>query len=298
MKRLLLAVSALAIFPQLSFAAIPVRYQNAPPALAIQKAIDTQLQAAFGTEPLREIKVRPVLSSGPAYLIVRLHSAKYHKFESVKIELNGKAQFTNVVRRYHLQAQDRLDANTQVQCPDEAIEFISFAPNDDDFEQDIARQVDSAAKTKGLKTVLLLGEDATRKAYLNYMSCPNLKGNFYDGDSNPEEMITVDDSITADDYKTILLEKFRFKVTNIWLACQAFNDPMLTAVTVGAQSQKYAAGINDLQVGPSDKAAACAMEAAFEGKPMTASFQECYKKFDNEDDHWGFDGLGSDFFGK
>jgi len=61
-----------------------------------------------------------------------------------------------------------------------------------------------------------------------------------------------------------------------------------------AQAQKYAAGKNDLEIGPSDRTAACAMKAALDGKPMTASFWGSYNAEDRPTDEWGFDGLGSD----
>ena len=48
-----------------------------------------------------------------------------------------------------------------------------------------------------------------------------------------------------------------------------------------ARFKKYAAGKNNLQVGPSDRAAACAMKAALDCQPTTASFQSCYAQFDN-----------------
>jgi hypothetical protein len=73
---------------------------------------------------------------------------------------------------------------------------------------------------------------------------------------------------------------------------------MITSVA----SQKYAAGKNNLEIGPSDRAGACAMKAALAGKPMTAAFWACYnaedKPIDNWVDNWGFDGLGSDQFGQ
>jgi hypothetical protein len=129
------------------------------------------------------------------------------------------------------------------------------------------------------------------------MSCPNLVGNFYDGDANTGVLATSDGEISAAQFVSNLKGAFRSKVTNIWLACEAYNNPMLAAVRDSDQSQKYAAGINDLQVGPSDNAAACAMKAAIAGKPMTAAFQACYKSVDNSADHWGFGGAGSDLFG-
>ncbi len=174
----------------------------------------------------------------------------------------------------------------------------TFAPNDDTLEQNITKGVAAHATAAGLKTKSLLITDATRTNYLNYMTCPNLEGNFYDGDANPNVIVTHDGTISASDISTVLASKFRLRVTNIWLACEAFNDPMKSAVITSAQTQVYAAGINDLLVGPSDNAAACAMKAAIDGQAMHEAFDACYKKDDKPSDHWGWGGNGSDFLGQ
>jgi hypothetical protein len=256
-----------------------------------EQILAAQIGKRFRDENLRKVRVE----IHPKFALARLFARGLHRFETVRVDFNSAYEITKIQRHYVARAERTV---TNVSCPDDATEFISFAPNNDDFEQGIARDVANEAQAKGLKTVLLLGEAATRQAYMNYMSCPNLKGNFYDGDSNPEEMITADESITAQDYATTLKGAFRFRVTNIWLACEAFNNPMLDSAMNQAASQKYAAGINDLQVGPSDNAAACAMKAAINGQPMTAAFQACYQQLDNSEDHWGFDGQGSDLFGQ
>jgi hypothetical protein len=268
---------------------VPVRFVNAQVMSTQfnQQAVVADLQKHFGKEDLREITVR----QEPGFLIARLHSARFHKFESVRMDQSVRG--FNYTRNYRPLAK-----TFKPKCPDTKIEFISFAPNDNDFEQGIAREVADAAKSKSLNTILLLGQDATREAYINYMSCPNLKGNFYDGDSNPYEMVTADDSVTAEDYQNLLKGAFRFKVTNIWLACEAFNDPMKSSLLEDAQAQKYAAGINDLLVGPSDKTAACTMEAGINGQALTAAFNDCKQNLDDPQDQWGFDGHGSDMFGQ
>jgi hypothetical protein len=128
------------------------------------------------------------------------------------------------------------------------------------------------------------------------MACPKVIGNFYDGDADPTVITTVDGTLSHTEFETTLLNKFGLKMTNIWLACQAFKNPMKGAVIDKAQSRKYAAGLNNLEVGPSDRAAACAMKDALDGKPLTSSFQACYEQYDTPDDHWGFDGHGTDNF--
>lgn len=63
-----------------------------------------------------------------------------------------------------------------------------------------------------------------------------------------------------------------------------------------SHSQKYAAGISDLHVGPSDATAKCAIIAAINGQSMTKAFNDCRAQFDIAIDEWGFDGSGSDVF--
>jgi hypothetical protein len=181
-------------------------------------------------------------------------------------------------------------------CPDPTVQFIALSTSGDGMRADVTKEVASAAQSHNLKTVLLLGDQATREAYLNYMSCPALLGNFYDGDGDPSSIEAIDGSIGADDFSGVMKEGFRLKVFNLWVACQSYNDPLLASVQKDAKAKKYAAGISDLADGPSDDAAKCAMEAAIEGKPMTAASKDCYDQHDDSSDQWGFGGDGGDLF--
>lgn len=252
----------------------------------------------------RQVKVQVIYNAKhePDHLLVYLFRRGYHSFKVARIELDSRFNGIAVTQNYALNADDYSEQPgikaKNAACPDPSIEFIGFAPNDDDLEQSITKEVVMTAMDHGLKTILLLAQDATRSNYLNYMKCPHLKGNFYDGDANPEEIVTVDGVISYQDIDYVLGNQFNYKVTNIWLACEAYNDPMKTTMLHTAQSQKFAAGINDLMVGPSDQAAACAMEAALNGRRMTSAFQSCYHLLDVDDDHWGFGGRGADIFGR
>jgi hypothetical protein len=267
-------------------------------------ALVSGIKNRFDVEKYREVRAQVIYTAQgekPDHLLVYLFENGFHKVNFAKVSLDSSYKLGSVVSDYKLGDLDhsqQLGHADTATCPDTSVQMIAFAPNDDDLEQQVTVEVATAATKAGLKTVSLLKGDATRQAYMNYMSCPNLIGNFYDGDANTGEMVTVDGSINSDDYSSTLKGAFRHKVINIWLACEAYNDPMLTAVRDTAASQKYAAGINDLEVGPSDKAAACAMEAAIQGQAVTAAFQDCYKKLDNSADHWGFGGEGADFLGK
>jgi len=236
----------------------------------------------------------------PDSILIYLHSNTYHRVDFAKAKLvNGR--IAGIVQNYQPTEYDhsqQLDFGFKPKCPDESIEFISVCPNDNSFEINITNDVGQAAIAKGLKTKILLKGDAATKDLLNYMSCPNLKGMFYDGDANPSEIVTGNGTVNASKIKKALKGALRYKVINIWLACEAFNNPLHDVMIDDVQSQKYAAGINDLLVGPSDNAAACAMKAAINGDAVTAAFNNCYKTVDDPQDQWGFDGKGADYFGQ
>ncbi len=253
--------------------------------------IRSLVEENFDVNSFREVRVQV---SGRD-LVVFLFSKKYHKFETAKLSVSHQGDLLSVEDNFQPRAGD---LTFVPKCPDESVQFIAFCPNDIDVEQEVTKDVAAFARQKGLKTVELLLKDATKEAYLNYMVCPNLVGNFYDGDSDPHSFITYDSTISHQEISALLPKSFRYKVTNIWLACQAYNDPILSSVLVDAQAQKYAAGINNLLVGPSDYTAACTMKAGIEGKPLSSSFNSCYERFDTPEDKWGFGGQGADIFGE
>lgn len=237
--------------------------------------------------------------NGAEHLVVQLLVKNQHRLELARIDLDASLAVTGVSRNYRRLASERAASSSPsttptYHCPDESVQFIALCPNNDQLEIDTTNDVANAAIAAGLKTVTLLKSKATHDAYMNYMTCPKLVGNFYDGDSNPDEMVTYNGQITASEIAAS--QHWNHAVTTIWVACEAYNDPMLSAVQKSAQAQKYAAGINDLEVGPSDKAAACAMKAAIAGKPETQSFHDCYAQLNTTADQWGFGGDGADVF--
>ena len=257
----------------------------------------------FSVKAYRQIRLQVIPDASkhqPDHVIVYLFSKQFHKVDIAKITLDAYYHLASLVKDYKLTEEDLAFqpgiSLLAVKCPDPAVEFIAFAPNNIVDEQESTKSVAEAAERHSLKTVRLLLDEATRTNYLNYMACPKLKGNFYDGDADAEIITTVDGVISYQDFETLLNRQFQYKVTNIWLACEAYNDPMKTTLIETAEAQKYAAGINDLVVGPSDDAAACAMKKALDGAPMTSSFFTCYRQYDTKEDQWGFGGRGSDYF--
>jgi hypothetical protein len=182
-----------------------------------------------------------------------------------------------------------LDLKTNwYQCPNTSTEVIVFAPNNNSIEINASMEVYNTSVILGYSTVLLLQANATRAAFLNYSRCPRLKALFYDGDADSQAILTVDGLVY---YTDIGLLDWGYQVISYWLACEAYNHPMLESIT-RARPRRWAAGINDLLVGPSDTAAASAMTSALKGAHLDQSFLAALAKYDDPSDRWGFGGFG------
>jgi len=284
-------------------AAPPIRLLPAANSLRAHSptAVLDSLRALYRDADYREIRAQVIANSEgePDHLLVYLLARGEHRVDFSSIAIDREFRFRSVTENYRWTDADRDQqpgTATRASCPDPSVQFISFCPNDDSLEEGTTHEVTVAAQAAGLKTVELLHDQASRQAYLNYLSCPKLLGNFYDGDADPSSITTNDGGLFADDFTGALKGQFKYWVTNIWVACQAFNNPLHDALINDAQSKRYAAGINNLQVGPSDKAAACAMKAALAGEPIAQSFQDCVNQLDISADHWGIDGNGPNLF--
>lgn len=242
-----------------------------------------------------------------SHILVRRHAKDTGHAKLSMIDVDADLTVSGVKEDYALTDLDHsnqphthaLAHSTKLKCPDDSIQILVLAPLEADnkrwfsFEKEIAQRVANAAKKKGYVVKELYGTDATALAAMNAMSSPNLIGIFYDGDSNRYEVEFHDSFITAADITTHFKGKLS-KVSSIWLACEAFNDPMKKAMTTTAGSKVYAAGISILYGG--DERAASAMIAALEGKPMKESFDN--SRPINPKNKWGWYSGGSDFFGK
>ena len=276
--------------------------------LPVEK-ISAVVQEVVDISQYRKVTAQVIQSDEktPDHIVVRLYSTTARDHDIARIDVDPDYNPTGFAEDHKLGALHNsniqrmsLDGSAY-SCPDGSVQFLSVVPSEPDnvgsFEQEKAYAMDVAnhAIAKGYKTKLLAGADATTENFANYLSCPNLVGVFYDGDANEQEIETHDGGLTA----SIITDNFEQAlqgITAIMLACEAFNDPMLSAMK-GAKLQVYAAGINSLSVGPSDRTAVCAMKAALDGKPMKAAFDACQAQNDVSRDQWGYFSNGSDIFG-
>lgn len=173
-------------------------------------------------------------------------------------------------------------------CPDPEVMVVAFAPNNIPIELNVTLAVYKEAQHK-FHSVLLILENATRVNFLSYARCPKLRALFYDGDATNSFITTYDTIISHYDIAQL---RWKYRVTTYWLACQAFNPPMLNAV-IAASPRRWAAGVTDLGVGAADIAASAAMIKALNGSCLEESFDHSMKTIDLlPTDFWGFGGFG------
>jgi len=259
-----------------------------------QNVIEKIVKENFSIDEYEQIKVQSLYNPKTQSndFILYLLPKNNHNLITAKINMDH-SQLISIEKNFTPTLQPQ-----ETKCPDPTIEFIAFAPNDNDLEQKITMNVAKTAERQGLKTIQLLRENATRENYLNYLVCPQLKGNFYDGNANPYMILTYDGFIHVDEIQTILTNQFHYKVTHIWVAGEAFENPMESAMIDVAKAQKFIAGESSLTIGLSDLTGWCTMKKAIHHESIAESFASCYAKYGIRVDRWGLGGYGSDYFGK
>ncbi|MBV8802915.1 MAG: hypothetical protein JO131_08155 [Gammaproteobacteria bacterium] len=232
----------------------------------------------------------------PDYLLVYLFSAKNYSFTVTKIQLNENYQVQSIISNYQLQTED--DANqptiTAPVCPDNSIEFVSSTPADTITTAKAAvENVYNDALAHHYKAVKLLGAEATVASYQNWFACPNLKGFFNIGHGDKNEIVLADGYLKAKFFAGVEHGKLKEKAVVLFNSCQVDNPPLKPSIVESSDAQKYAGGVTNLLIGPSESASQCFWAKAFNDEGMTKAIEVCNQQYDPSD-QFGISGHGSD----
>ncbi len=297
------SISVLFAFAFLSqaFAETPIEVVPNKGAPMQESAVIEQVKSHVDVSKYQSIKAQVVSNSPGVVDSILVYLRNQNQVTSTSIRIDKLRAVREEVREdlpENRAKEKALADSTTVFCPDENVQFISFSHRQLHWYQKAANEVAEVAEKAGFNTVRLLKSQATRQNYLNYLSCPNLVADFYDGDANPNQLETFDAPISAQDISILLKGVFRNHVTHVWVACKAFNDPMLSAMVADAGSQKFIAGVVDLVSGYADRTGVCTMESALQGDAISTSLEDCRAKYDLKfHNKWGIAGSGSDFLG-
>ncbi|MHB1946806.1 MAG: hypothetical protein ACYCQI_01675 [Gammaproteobacteria bacterium] len=151
-------------------------------------------------------------------------------------------------------------------CPDHRVQFVignNFTQHPE--LEEVVLKVQMLAMIKGYHPIYmdinrhpLLGPHPTVHNYLDWMSCPNVKGFYNESHGNPDGIALKDDDLIYSLIDKNLVNQLKEKVV-LFDSCDTFQNPLLSSMTDKSKgnSQKYIAGIVPLRFGPSEKTAAC-----------------------------------------
>ncbi len=218
-------------------------------------------------------------------LQVFLLSSQQKSFEIVKINLTNQFVVTSVQRNYELSRADLLQSplyahQIQGTCPDQSVQFVignNFqiqGPMEESVENEV-QLVYQLAKEKGYNPVLLNinnseGLQPTVQSYIDWMSCPNVKGFYNEAHGSPSGIMLSDDMFTNEIVDKNLIMKLSHDVV-LFDSCSVFNDPLLSSMTnfFKGNAKQYMGGIVPLPFGPSERTASCFWAEAFNQQRLT-----------------------------
>jgi hypothetical protein len=240
-------------------------------------------------------------------ILVYLLSNKTKSYELIKITVTPALTYLSMERPYHLKSSDLSQlpayANPKIpRCPDPAVQFAIG----NNFKGDVSvetevQKVYKLAQANGYNPILMDVNDSntpqpTIQAYLNWMSCPNLKGFYNESHGSTEDILLSDGDFTYTIIQKNLKDKLKSEIV-LFDSCDTFNDPLLSTMvnTNQADSQQYIAGIVPLPFGSSERTASCFWAAALQHQELTqALIENCALQYNLDKDAFRIGGSGDD----
>lgn len=269
--------------------------------------VTTLVQSVININLYRQVKIQVInnIHQKPDHILAYLYAKNTHALSVTRINITPAFQAIKITENYILTTNDLKQQpgfqsqNNYPVCPDITTQLLVISPETQHAELAGALAVADAGKSAGLKTVKLLRGMATRENILNYMSCPKLIGEYFDGSGNMQLISTIDGVITYQDLQNLFPKQFNFKVTTISAAAFGFNDPIKSVMINDVEAQQYIASKTALYIGTGDQTASCTMIGIIKNPShdMSQVFSGCYIAFGSPEDQWGMDGQGSTHFG-
>lgn len=205
----------------------------------------------------------------PKALVVFLLSSQDKSIRTVKMNLTPDFKLASMQGDYHVTRADLAQSPNyaypyEPKCPDYNKQFvIGNAFTEHPELNEVVMKVYEMVKQKGYDPMLMnvykpFQPQPTVRNYLNWMSCPNVKGFYNESHGNPEGIVLKDDFFLYDLVDEYLPNKLKNSVV-LFDSCSTFHDPLLSSMTNinKGNAQQYMAGFINLPFGSSEKTAAC-----------------------------------------
>lgn len=283
---------------------------NAEEAVKIQNKAIEMVKSYFNvnaSSPYRAIRIMLHYDAAKKVdsMIVYLLSARFKSFELVKLNVNNFFNVTATKAPYQLQESDLMQLPAYAHkrmpiCPDNSVQFV--IGNNFHYDRSVEKEVQKIyelAKSKGYNPYLMDvndqdGPQPTIEAYLDWMSCDNVKGFYNESHGWERGILLSDGDLYHSAISQNLIDKLKNKVV-LFDSCETFHDPLLSAVIHAEKgnAQQYVAGIISLPFGASERTASCFWDAAFKHEELNRTMlNDCAEKNELEIDGFGIGGNG------
>ncbi len=282
----------------------------------IPQIIFQSLEQRHKLQDIANIKIIPIYDKNNStiidYYFILLASNKNYSFSVNKIFIKNN-KIDEIIENYIFTKQDLKTISAKYneyvpQCPDEKVDFViaSEAYNDNYlYNSSVKPVIDDVYKlalNHNFKTIELLDKKATVNAYLDYLSCKNLKGFFSIGHGLPDSIMLADGLL---DY-TLVDKHLKDKLSGVALllnsccvhggdnsACIRNDHPLKDSLINIAKVQKFIGGYNPLEIIPSENTSKCFWHRAFDGAPLNDALDIC--GFYSPLDTFHIDGIGKNY---
>ena len=224
----------------------------------VQKIIRDRVLPQSKAEYYRvDVKVKRKEDQTPRYLVAYMLRKDIYLVEMVKVDVDTNFNVKGIKFNYD-RSEDKEDEDEESESSstrdigyDCGYDFIAATPVPDiPSAMEAVETLNNLAISVGLRSRMLLGEEATVENYRQFLTC-GLKG-FVNIGHGCTEFIMLDDGILDYDWFNSVVNQALKPGVVYFNSCEVFNDPMKSAV-MNAGARTFIGGILPLLIGPSEE---------------------------------------------
>lgn len=265
-------------------------YQDEPRVVEIIR--DRVLPQSKGEYYRVDVKIQRKKDQTPQHLVAYMLRKDIYLAEVVKVDVDADFHEKGIVFNYDESKEKEKEEEEEEELPiteergyECAYDFVVATPVPYILTAKKAvEELHNLAISIGLRSKMLLGEEATIANYKQYLTC-GLKGFVNIGHGNPNMIILDDGPLESTWFSSVSNEALNPTVV-YFNSCQVHNDPLKTAV-IGAGARTFIGGIVNLLIRSSEEVCKCFWIKTLKSTiRMDDSLHNCEKeKYPNEGSH-------------
>ena len=225
-----------------------------------------------------KVKVKRKGDGSPEYLISYMLRKDTYTADVVKVDVDDNFQVQAIEEDYDASYDEEEEEDSEgdtTYALGESFDFIAATPVPEiPTAKQAVEKLHKMAVRAGLKSKMLLGEDASVANYKHYLTS-GVKGFVNIGHGNTNCVVLYDGLLSSSWFNSLSSRPLAPAVT-YFNSCKVFNPPLQPAI-IDAGARTFIGGIVNLYIGPSEEVCQCFWNKVLTTERMDKALKDCEK---------------------